>query len=200
MLKNMILAALLSTPFFSLAQTSRWSLRADLYRPKGVVSFKNPGLENAYHQPMNYGFALGAERNWKQNERFRFYQTAVAGFYHHVYFEKVFTLETHTGFDFRIWRGLHAGFELGAGAHQARSSDVRYKYENGKWTPTREGQDLTNRFALGGNLQLGCRFGARMDVFAALGAVAIMPLLDIPEFGYPFFAYGHLRVGARRRF
>jgi opacity protein-like surface antigen len=200
MLKRLILFTLLVLPGLMFAQTSRWSLRADVFQPYPAFRFGTGGIENAYHQPRDYGFALGVERNWKQNERFRFYQTAMLGYYHQVYFERVFTLESNMGLDFRIWKGLHTGFEVGVGAHQGRSTDPRYIYENNKWVPTREDQDITNRFAGNLNAQLGYRFGARMDVFASAGASVVSPLFDIPEGGVPIFIYTNLRVGVRRRF
>jgi hypothetical protein len=198
-MKNIFVMALFVLPIFLSAQTSKWSLRADFYNPKPVAAFKAEGVENSYHKPMNYGFALGAERNWKQTERFRFYQTALAGFYHDFYFEKAFTLETSSGVDFRLFKGLHFGLELGAAINRARGTAVNYKYENEKWVPTQEGVVKTTRRNFNLSTQLGYRITPKLDVFVGYGINVLNPLLVLEDATFPIFPYKTAKLGLRWR-
>jgi opacity protein-like surface antigen len=194
-MKNILIIALFVLPIFLTAQNSKWTVRADFYNPKPVVAIRAEGLENAYHKPMNYGFALGAERNWKQNERFRCYQTIMAGFYRDYYFEKALTLETATGVDFRLFKGLHAGLELSAAVNRATETAVLYKYVDNKWEPTQEGiNKITRRnFSLAG--QLGYRITPKLDVFAGFGINVLNPLFDT----FLLFPYKSAKLGVRWR-
>jgi opacity protein-like surface antigen len=198
-MKNILLIALCVLPLFLTAQTSKWSVRADYYKPKPLAPFKIPGDENSYLTSPNYGFAAGVERNWKQNDRFRFYQTAMVGYYSDAYFERVFTIESNAGVDFKLWKGLHTGLELGVGGHRAKASAIRYKYENDKWVPTTENNIVTKRLAINLNAQLGYRISPKLDIYAGFGGHVITPLIKLTDFSIPFFAYTQPRFGVRWR-
>jgi hypothetical protein len=198
-MKNIILAILLSLPLLTIAQNSKYTVRADYYKPKPIAAFKVDGAENSYLKSPNYGFAAGIERNWKQNDRFRFYQTALVGYYSDAYFERVFTIESNAGIDFKLFKGLHTGMELGIGGHRAKASAIRYTYENDKWVPTTENNFVTKRFAVNINAQLGYRITPQLDVFSSFGGNVITPLIKLTDQNIPLFAYTQLRFGVRYR-
>jgi hypothetical protein len=197
MKNKIVLAVLFLTPFLVFSQNSRWAIRADLMNPRPFTRFQNEGVENAYHKPKDVGFAVGVERNWKQNARFRLYQSAMFGYSHINYVEKSWNLESAAGFDWRVFRGLHGGFSVGVGYHRAKNADIQYKYEDEKWVPTNENKVVTNRFAVNLQTQLGYRFAQKWDVFVGTGIVGFTPLIKLEVASFPFFANYQPRLGVR---
>jgi hypothetical protein len=197
MKNKIVLAILFLMPIFVFSQNNRWSIRADFVNPRPVIRFQNEGVVNAYHNPKDVGFAIGVERNWKQTARFRRYQTVMLGYSHINYIENVLSLETAIGWDWRIFKGLHAGFSTGVGFHRAKNADVQYKYEGDEWVPTNENKIATNRFAVNLQAQIGYRFAKKWDVFVGAGIVGFTPLIKLEEGTFPFFANYQPRLGVR---
>jgi hypothetical protein len=139
------------------AQDSKFQLRAELYHQKNVFVSNNPTV-NGFFFPKNVGFALGVERDYKKKKRMRTYQTAMVGFYNEVYFERVVTLETNYGMNFKIFKGLNAGFEAGVGYNRAQSSNLVSVYENNKWVSKPNTSEKVNRVVPSLGINLGYDF------------------------------------------
>ncbi len=170
------------------AQDSRWQLRAELYKPINPFSFANATV-NGFHFPSNFGFAVGAERDWKQKKRVRIYQTATVGFYNEVYFERVVTLESNFGMSFKIFKGLNAGFEAGTGYHRAKSSNLVSVYQNDKWVSKVDNSVVTNRVAPALALNIGYdfseHFSGNLPISVSISSGANLLLPYIPEVNQP---------------
>jgi hypothetical protein len=181
------------------AQDSKWQLRADYYRPKGLTEFTNETV-NGFHFPTDWGFSVGAERDFKKTDRKRWYLTANAGFYNKVYFERVTTLETGVGYNYRLFKGLHIGSELSAGYNRAVSSNLISVYEGDKWVSKVDNSVVVNRFSVNLGVQLGYNLGQHFEnlpltITAGLSARAITPFLT----GFPVFGYYEPRFGVKWR-
>jgi hypothetical protein len=183
------------------AQDSKWQLRADYYRPKGIAAFTNETV-NGFHFPNNWGVSVGAERDWKRGNRSRLYQSATVGFYNDVYFERVTTLETGLGYNFRVFQGLFLGAELNTGYNHAVSSNLMSVYEGGKWVSKVDKSEKTNRFTAGLGLQIGYDLGRHFEalplsITAGFSGQFITPFL---KGTFPYFGYTQPRLGVKWRF
>jgi hypothetical protein len=209
-MKNRILNISKSLFLLSLASSSlvnaqeepkknEWSVRLEAYKPKPLQAFVN-ATENGFHFPNNFGLCAGAERNWTKSEHWRTYQTAVFGFYNHVYFERVFTLETGYGVNYRIWKGITLGAEMNVGYNFARSSHLISTYETDRWVSKVDKSVVSNRFTTGLALNLqydfGQHFEGKIPVALTLGYSAQF-LTPFDKNIAPFFLYHQPRIGAR---
>jgi hypothetical protein len=180
-----------------------WSIRMEVYSPKPLVSNSNSS-NNGYYFPRNWGVSAGAERTWQSSKRWRKYQTALLGFYNDVYFERVLTLETGYGIQFKPWKGIYLGSELNVGYNYARSSHLISIYENNRWISKVDNSVVTHRFTTGLAFQLGYDLGVHFDnkiplkLFVAYSAQFITPYDKLT--GIPFFIYHQPRVGFTWRF
>jgi hypothetical protein len=168
---------------------SKWTLRADAYKPKSLVAFQNSSM-NGFHYPKDFGFTLGAERNLRAKKNTRTYQYGLVGFYNQVYFERVATLATGLGFYRRIYKNFGTNFELDGAYNRAASSHLASKLENGQWVSFIDNSTITNRFvfSIGGNfeynfnklskakLPLALTLGYNLSVLTPFDKVAKIPL------------------------
>jgi hypothetical protein len=198
-----LVSAFFMLVFTAQAQESKWQIRADYYKPKGVISLNNVTV-NGFHFPNNWGVSIGAERDWKRGERSRLYQSFTAGFYNDVYFERVATLETGLGYNFKVFKGLFLGAELNMGYNRAVSSNLISVYEGDKWVSKVDKSEVVNRFATTLGVQLGYDLGKHFDGKLPLSIVAgftghgLTPF--IPRSGINFFGYTQPRLGVKWRF
>jgi hypothetical protein len=182
------------------AQDSKWQLRADYYKPKGIAVFTNETV-NGFHFPSDWGTSVGVERDGKKGTRSRWYQTATVGFYNAVYFERVTTLDVGLGYNYRLFQGLFLGGEFSAGYNRAVSSNLMSVLEGDKWVSKVDNSVVTNRFSgtLGAQIgyDLGHHFeGLPLIITAGFSVQAITPFLT----GFPVFAYTQRRLGVKWRF
>ncbi len=165
-------------------ELSKLQFKAEVYGPINPFNFPNATV-NGFHFQKNFGFAAGVERDWKQKKRSRLYQSFVVGFYNEVYFERVITVETYLGKSYNIYKGLQAGFEVGAGYHRATSSNLSSVYEGDKWVSRVDKSIKTNRLTPGLSINFGYDLGKHFDgklpitISASTGANVLLPY--IPE-------------------
>jgi hypothetical protein len=181
------------------AQNSKWQLRADYYRPKGIASFENSTV-NGFHFPKNWGVSVGAERDLKKGNRSRRYVSAALGFYNDVYFERVTTLETGFGYNYRLFSGLYLGTEFNVGYNRAVSSNLIGVYEGDKWVSKVDNSVVTNRFAGTLGLQIGYDLGQNFEnlplsITAGFSGQVLTPFVT----GFPVFGYYGPRLGMKWR-
>jgi hypothetical protein len=182
------------------AQDSKWQLRADYYKPKGIISFENSTV-NGFHFPKNFGFSIGAERDRKKGTRSRWYNSATLGYYSDNYFERVTTLELGVGYNYLIFKGLYLGSEFNAGYNRAVSSNLKSVLEGDKWVSKVDNSVVTNRFSGTLGVQVGYDLGQHFEslplsITAGLSAQVITPFVT----GLPVFAYTQRRLGVKWRF
>jgi hypothetical protein len=181
------------------AQDSKWQLRADYYRPKGIAEFTNETV-NGFHFPTDWGVSVGAERDFKKTDRKRWYLSATAGFYNQVYFERVTTLETGIGYNYRIISGLYVGSELNLGYNRAVSSNLMSVLEGDKWVSKVDNSVVTNRFSGTLGVQLGYDLGRHFEnlpltLTAGFSGQVITPFVT----NFPVFLYTQPRFGVKWR-
>ncbi len=182
------------------AKANKWSVRVEEYRPVPLIKFENATL-NGFHFPKNVGFCVGAERNRYKTDRGRRYQTAVLGFYNHVYFERVATLQTGYGINYRLYKGVTLGFEGNVGYNFARSSHLVSTFEIDRWVSKVDKSVINHRFAAGvaANVQydFGQHFDGKFPVAVILGysGQALIPFDK--DIYINFFAYHQPQVGVR---
>jgi hypothetical protein len=198
-----LVSAFFMLVFTAQAQESKWQIRADYYKPKGVISLNNVTV-NGFHFPNSWGVSVGAERDWKRGERSRLYQSFTAGYYNDVYFERVATLETGLGYNRRLYKGLFLGGEFNIGYNRAVSSHLISVYEGEKWVSKVDNSEVVNRFAGTLGLQLGYDLGQHFEgklplsIVAGLNAQVLTPF--IPGSGVNIFGYTQRRFGVKWRF
>jgi hypothetical protein len=178
---------------------NEWSIRLEGYRPNPLTKFENATV-NGFHFPKNFGISGGAERNWTKSDHWRTYQTAVFGFYNHVYFERVFTLETGYGVNYRIWKGITLGAEMNIGYNFARSSHLISTYETDRWVSKIDKSVVGHRFTTGLALNLQYDFSQHLEgkipVALTLGYSAQF-LTPFDKNINSFFLYHQPRIGLR---
>ena len=182
------------------AQNSKWQLRAEYYQPRGIATFTNETV-NGFYFPDDWGFSIGAERDWKRGNRSRWYQSATVGFYNYVYFERVTTLETGIGYNYRIFNGLYLGSELNVGYNRAVSSNLISVLEGDKWVSKVDKSEVANRFSSTLGVQIGYDLGQHFEnlplsITAGFTGQVITPFLT----GFPIFLYTQPRLGVKWRF
>ncbi len=198
-MKNILLITLIS--FFSFGSFSqekakinleKWTIRAEYFRPKGIASFANATV-NGYHFPSNFGFRVGAERDWKKTDLGRFYQSANYSFYNDVYFERVSGLETSAGIQLNVFKGLFISTEFTLGYNFARSSHLASKYESDRWVQYIDKSVIHNRLQVGLSGYIGYDFAKHFEgkvpltIFVGYGANGINNFDKYS--GQKFFAY-----------
>jgi hypothetical protein len=178
----------------------KWSLRGDYYKPKGIASFENV-TPNQYQTTTNFGFRLGTERNWKENETGRFYQTALLSFYNDVYFERVAGIESAAGIELNIYKGLLIATELAIGYNFARSSHLKNVYEDGRWVQSIDKSVVNHRFQVGLSGYIGYNFSKHFNSKVPLTIYAGYGVNGINHFekdgGQNLFAYHQPYFGVK---
>jgi hypothetical protein len=182
------------------AQDSKWQLRADYYKPKGIASFANETV-NGFHFPNNWGVSVGVERDGRKGTHSRWYQSATLGFYNDVYFERVTTFELGLGYNYRIFKGLYIGSEFNAGYNRAVSSNLISVLEGDKWVSKVDNSVVANRFSTTLGAQIGYDLGQHFEnlpltITSGISVQGIAPFLS----GLPIFAYTQPRFGVKWRF
>jgi hypothetical protein len=181
---------------------SKWQIRADYYKPKGIATFSNVTV-NGFHFPSNWGVSVGAERDFKRGERKRLYQSFTAGFYNDVYFERVATFETGLGYNYRLFQGFFLGAELNLGYNRAVSSNVVSVYEGDKWVSKVDKSVVTNRFSTTIGLQAGYDLGKHFDGKLPLtltGGIMVQGVAPFLKGTFPYYAETRPYVGMKWRF
>jgi hypothetical protein len=143
---------------------------------------------------------VGAERDFKKTDRKRWYLSATAGFYNQVYFERVTTLETGIGYNYRIFSGLYVGSELNLGYNRAVSSNLKSVLEGDKWVSKVDNSVVTNRFSGTLGVQLGYDLGRHFEslpltLTAGFSGQVITPFVT----NFPVFIYTQPRFGVKWR-
>ena len=182
------------------AQDSKWQLRADYYKPRGIAVFSNETV-NGFHFPKNWGTSVGVERDGKKGTRSRWYQSATVGFYNDVYFERVTTLEAGLGYNYRLFQGLFLGAEFNVGYNRAVSSNLISVVEGDKWVSKVDKSVISNRFVANLGAQIGYDLGHHFEnlplsITAGFSAQGLTPFMT----DFPAYVYTQPRLGVKWRF
>jgi hypothetical protein len=159
MKKTALLCLLLCISYATQAQ-HKWMLLGEIYHQDFGTSFSVGQLEVLDATPIHPGLRLGIERSWVETNRFRLFQGLSAGYFHHTYVEKVLTLGTDIGFEYRIVGQLRSAFKLGAHYNSVQPNDPRYTYNGERWVRSENTDPRVNRLNVPASLNIGWRFGA----------------------------------------
>ncbi|WP_421799933.1 hypothetical protein [Haliscomenobacter sp.] len=153
------------------------------------------------------GFSLGLERTWDEGKRkgTRLFQDLHAGFWQNPYSENYLFLGTRLGADIRIFGQLRLTPSLIYRIGRAKTKDIRYAYEEGKWVPTDNSTPGFLRQTLGLDIQWSWRFApdAAHPIDFQVGANWLLALKYMPvdpEGAPNLYLYKTFRVGLRYGF
>jgi hypothetical protein len=199
-MKKIFFVLALMVSFVYGQDSAKYLLRAEYYIPNHqfAIKFQTP---NGFHNPTNFGFAIGAERNLKNTKHVRTYLLGTAGFYNDVYFERVATLDGGFGFNYKPWQGIVIGAESQIGYNFARSSHLISAWENDRWVSKVDKSFITHRISLGLSAHLGYDFSKHFSgklplmVFAGYQADVIGPFIKEAE--VPFTLYRQWQFGVK---
>jgi hypothetical protein len=150
------------------------------------------------HTPLQPAFTLDVQRNYVNNSRSRFYQGIYGTYFYQPYADKSLTLGTALGYEFRIFKGLYVGVNLGGGINRVKPNDIVYNYENNKWVAARSDSPTS----VGGQIQGGGELGYRVGKFSffAHGQYSfVLKYIALPEESFPY-VFKNAGVGVRMGF
>jgi hypothetical protein len=195
---KMILAALILVLAKSnvIAQ-GRFSASAKIANQVAGISF-SAGQLAKIHTPLQPAFTLDVQRNYVNNSRSRLYQSIYGTYFYQPYADKSLTLGTALGYEFRVFKGLYLGVNLGGGINRVKPNDIVYNYENNKWVATRNGSPTS----IGGQVQGGGELGYRVGKFSffAHGQYSfVLKYIALPEESFPYL-FKNAGIGVRMGF
>ncbi len=178
---------------------NKWMVMAEAYHQDFGASIFVGQLDVVDATPVRPGFRLGIERSWIEGNGFRLFQDLSAGYFHHTYVEKIFTLGTDFGFELRTFGQLRTALKLGAHYNSAQPNDPRYAYNGERWVRSKNTDPKVNRLNVPASLNIGWRFGVEskhpVDVYGAAEWSIGTPFM--PEAEINLMLYRALKLGIR---
>ena len=138
----------------------RWSTSLKLANQKDGIYY-SPGQLAKIHCPLNPVISIDIQRNYLNTNRSRLYQSVYATYAKQTYIDQAFVLGTALGYEFRIFKGLYLGANIGGGINRNKATDIVYNLENGKWVAAKDDYPA----AVGGQFQGGGELGYRVGKF-----------------------------------
>jgi hypothetical protein len=147
--------------------STRWSFEAGISETRNFNLIKVIGIENKVFNVLHPYFYASADYNFKIKHNRRTYAGVEIGFHKNTLVDESIQLNFTIGGNYRIFKGLYAGWEIGLGMQQARRADLVYKYDGQKWVAmTYPGKFIYTRQLIRPQVELGYRFTkVPLDVF-----------------------------------
>ena len=138
----------------------RWSATLKLANQTNGFPF-SAGQLAKIHSPLNPVVSIDIQRNYLNTKRSRLYQSVYVSYAKQTYVDQAFALGTLLGYEFRIFKGLYLGANLGGGINRNKATDFVYNLENDKWVAARNSYPA----AVSGQFQGGGELGYRVGKF-----------------------------------
>ena len=138
----------------------RWNASLKLAHQTDGFPF-SAGQLAKIHSPLNPVISIDVQRNYLNNKRSRLYQSVYTSYAKQTYMDQAFALGTSLGYEFRVFKGLYLGVNLGGGINRNKATDFVYNLENDKWVAARNGFPA----AVGAQFQGGGELGYRVGKF-----------------------------------
>ncbi len=138
----------------------RWSASLKLAHQVDGIAF-SIGQFAKIHSPLNPVISIDVQRNYLNINRSRLYQSVYASYAKQTYIDQAFVLGTALGYEFRVFKGLYLGVNLGGGINRNKATDIVYNLENDKWVAARNSYPA----AVGAQFQGGGELGYRVGKF-----------------------------------
>lgn len=184
--------------------SSPWAVHFNFFHQDQGIDIDAGSLQTTSPVSLRPGFSLGLERTWDEGKRqgTRLFQDLHLGFWQNPYSENYTFLGTRLGSDFRVFDQLRLTPSLLYRLGRAKTKDIRYVYEEGKWIPTSNSTPGFFRQNVGIDLQLSWRFAAATThpIDLQLGANWLLALKYMPvalEGDPNLFLYKTFRLGLR---
>jgi hypothetical protein len=145
------------------AQDARkWAVNVQLMHQDFGVDLTAGQLQTTDAVLLRPGFTAGIERTWRtsKNGRRRLFQDAHLGFWNNPYSQNYTFVGTRFASEIRLFKQLRFSPGLIYRIGRAKTTDVRYVYENNKWVPSNNSTPGFLRQQVGPEARLSYRFGA----------------------------------------
>lgn len=113
--------------------SGKWSLEAGVSETRNFNLVKVIGVENKVFSVLHPYYYASADYNFKVKHNRRTYAGAEIGFHKNTLVDESIQFNLTLGGNYRLFKGLYAGWELGIGMQQARRADLVYKFDGEKW-------------------------------------------------------------------
>lgn len=155
--------------------SGKWSFEAGISETRNFNLVKVIGVENKVFNVLHPYFYASADYNFRVRKNRRTYAGVEIGFHKNTLVDESLQLNFTLGGNYRIFKGLYTGWEIGIGLQQARRADLVYKYDGEKWVPmTYPGKFIYTRQILRPQAELGYRFTKLpLDVFINSNVILI---------------------------
>jgi hypothetical protein len=181
--------------------SQKWSAIVRFYHQDDGINIDVGSLQTTDAVSIRPGAEIGVERNWRTRNRFRFTQTLHAGYWNNTYSENYTYAGSRLTSDWRTFGQLRLGTQLGLDYGRAKTSDLRYAYENGKWEPVRNSTPGFGRTQISLSLSAGYKFAAQsahpIEVQANFGFQFATPYLPKGPAGNIPFLYRNMGIAVK---
>lgn len=188
-------------------KASPWAATLNLFHQDRGIAIDAGSLQTTNPVSIRPGFSLAIERTWDEGKRkgTRLFQDLHAGFWQNPYSENYLFLGTRLGADIRIFGQLRLTPSLIYRIGRAKTKDIRYAYEEGKWVPTDNSTPGFLRQTLGPDIQWSWRFAPTsahpIDFQVGANWLLALKYMPVDPEGAPnLFLYKTFRVGLRYGF
>lgn len=137
------------------AESPSWMAQVNVVHQDLAVRIVYGQLATVYHVPIRPFYSLDLQHNLKKSELGQFFVSGQLGFYNNLYHER--WISGKIGFG-REGSFLTKGFytiRVEGGLARAKSSDVQYALEDGKWVPTENFAKPSVDILMGPRLDIG---------------------------------------------
>ncbi len=172
----------------------RWSASLKLAHQTDGFPF-SAGQLAKIHSPLNPVISIDIQRNYLNTNRSRLYQSVYATYAKQTYIDQAFVLGTALGYEFRVFKGLYLGANLGGGINRNKATDIVYNLENDKWVAARNSYPAAVGAQFQGGGELGYRVG-KFNFFAhGQYSITLKQAIAASE-SYPWF-FKNTGIGVR---
>jgi len=187
--------------------TSPWAATLNLFHQDMGIAIDAGSLQTTNPVSIRPGFSLAIECTWDEGKRkgTRLFQDLHAGFWQNPYSENYLFLGTRLGADLRIFSQLRLTPSLIYRIGRAKTKDIRYAYEEGKWVPTDNSTPGFLRQTLGPDIQWSWRFAPTsahpIDFQVGANWLLALKYMPVDPEGAPnLYLYKTFRIGLRYGF
>lgn len=115
---------------------SKWAIQLSVQQQDLVLRIPYGQLGTVYPVYIRPFYSLDVQRTFHVNDKHELFWSAQLGYYNNLYHEKWISGKMGIGIEKKLFARGFTSLRVEGGLARAKSSDVQYIYESGKWVPT----------------------------------------------------------------